>query len=383
MKHNSRNIVTISLLSIPLSAGVALVPVLSNIAAAFPNQKESMQLLLTMPSLFMMFSSLLTNTFAQKSSLKLIVIISISMIAFAGLSPYWIIGFTYLLFSRGLMGIGLGLLHTAIVSLPALYFNDSQTRDHAVGIQSAFVCAGAILFHLLSGILAKYNWRYVFLVQFLNVIPLLAAIFLMPKTANDRKTESKHQRIFVKHAIPIVGITFIGIVLTCTYPLNLSLFVEKQGLGDSQFVGLLTSINSAIGFFIGLIFGKVYAKVREYTLSLGFILSAVALLIVAFLPNPAMLLLGSICFGIGTSFISPSLYSILYKRVKPEEVVSSVAMLAIAGNVSQFISPFVINPIAKIIDGTSAEGTRFVVAGAAIFLLAIFLYWQNHKKAGI
>lgn len=327
-----------------------------------------------------MFSSLLTDKLLRKTSIKFVTMASIAVITFAGISPYWIGGFAYLLFTRGLMGAGLGILNTAIASLPALYFADSKTRDYAVGIQSAFVCAGGILFNLLSGTFARYNWKYVFLVQLLNIIPLIAAILFMPKIERNTAPEAKSRPVFVRNAIPVTVVSFIIIVLTCTYPLNLSLFVEKQGLGDSQFVSLLTSVNSAIGFFIGLVFGKVYSRLKENTLSLGLVLSAAALLIVTPSKGQAALLFGSVCFGIGTSFISPSLYSMLYQKVKPGEVVSSVAMLGIACNVSQFISPFIINPAAKIVDGVSSEGTRFIIAGAFIFLLTAVLYLRGKGK---
>jgi len=378
----NRKILTISFLSIPLSAGIALVPVLSNIAAAFPNQEGSIQLLITVPSLFMMFSSLLTDKLSEKTSLKTTTIISIIIILFSGISPYWINNFAYLLCTRAFMGIGLGLLNTAIASLPALYFSDDKSRDSAVGIQSAFVCAGGILFNILSGTFAKYNWKFVFLVQLLNIVPLIVAMILMPKTENKKvKTDiSNKKNIFVKSAIPVAAISFICIILTCTYPLNLSLFVERSGLGNSQFVGLLASINSAIGFFIGLVFGKVYSKTKGKTLTLGLILTAAALLIVRSSPNQAILLIGSVFFGIGTSFISPTLYSMLYKRVKQEEIVLSVALLGIASNVSQFISPFIINPIAKAVDGNNIEGTRLFVASILIIVLLLILKLTEKRK---
>lgn len=339
-----------------------------------------MQLLITVPPLFMVFSSLFTDRLSKKISLKAIAAISIIIILFSGISPYWINHFGYLLCTRALMGIGLGFLNTVIASLPALYFSDHQERESAVGIQSAFVCAGGILFNFLSGTAASYHWKFVFLVQLLNLVPLLVAICLMPKTDRTIATDTPNQKgILVKAAMPVAVLGFIGIVLTCTYPLNLSLFVEKSGRGSAQFVGILASVNAAIGFFIGIIFGKIYAKMKEKTLSLGFLLSAAALLLIRFSPNQTILFLGSICFGIGTSFISPALYAMLYKRVKQEEIVLSVALLGIASNISQFVSPLIINPLAKAINSSDLEGTRLVVAGVLMIILILFLQLKNRK----
>lgn len=380
-----RKLLAISFLSIPLSAGNALVPVLSNLAAAFPRQEQWIQLLITVPSLFMMFSSIFTDKLSNYISLKAITIISILIIFVSGISPYWSSYFPYLLFTRVCMGIGLGLLNTVISSLPALYFDENEARDSAVGIQSAFVCAGGILFHLFSGIAAKYNWKYVFLIQLLNLIPLIAAMFFMPHTEIKKVPSSNYPRrsIYVKSALPIAVISFITIILTCTYPLNLSLFVEKSGLGNSQFTGLITSVNSAIGFFIGLIFGKVYAKMKEKTLPLGLTITALSMLAIRFSMNQTVLFAASICFGIGTSFISPTLYSILYHKVKPEEIVSSVALLGISVNVSQFLSPFFINPIAKAITPTQVEGTRILVSSMLLLILTLIIALKYRKNKGV
>lgn len=384
MKSSTQKTLIIGLLSIPLSAGVALVPVLSNIGAAFPGREGWLQLLITLPALFMMFSSLFTNRLVKKISVKALTVISLAIILFAGISPYWLHSFNYLLFSRGLMGIGLGFLSTLIASLPPLYFDQEKQRDQATGIQAAFASAGGILFNLLSGFLAAYNWKYVFLVQLITLVPLMAAALFMPHVnpKADKGNEPYGLKgLQVKSALPVIGLAFFCILLSCSYPLNLSLFVEKNHLGSSQFVSLLTSLNAAIGFFIGLVFAGVYARLKSKTLPLAMGLVALTLFAISLAPTKGLLLLSSVLFGIGTSFVSPSLYAWLYQRVKAEEVVWAVALLGIASNVSQFVSPFVINPLAKLVDGHSLEKTRLMVAAILMVFLLVILVVQNKKSS--
>lgn len=379
MINSNKKIVTIALLSLSLSAGAALVPVLSDIAGAFPGREGWMQLLITLPALFMMFSSLFTDFLSQKSSMKAVTVASLVIILFAGVSPYFIHPFFYLLFSRALMGVGLGLLNTCAASLPALYFSDQPAMDKATGIQAAFVSAGVILFSLFSGTVAQHHWKDVFLIQLINILPLTVALFVMPDVNKTKESTSSFKGLWVKNAIPVVALCFITIIFTCTYPLNLSLFVQKSNLGTSRFVSLLTSINAGIGFFIGLVFGRVYSKAKEKTLIFALCAAAVALAIISLSQNQLLLLLGSILFGIGTSFISPCFYVILYKSVKPQEIVPAVALLGIGANVSQFVSPFVVNPVSKFIDGNSMEQTRLLLAAAVIFVLAAFAAFTKKK----
>lgn len=382
MSNSKRKIISISLLSLSLSAGVALVPVLAQLAQVFPQYIQWIQMLITLPSLFMMFSSLLTDKLVKLTSVKRTVLVSLAIILFSGISPYWISGFVYLMFTRMLMGVGLGFLNTAISSLPAIYFEDTAQRDSALGVQSAFSSAGGVVFSVLSGFLAKYNWKYVFLIQLINLIPIASVICIMPDCNMHQipPENEKNKNVFVKSAFPIVVFAFTCIILTCTYPLNLSLFVEASSLGDSAFVSLLTATNSAIGFFIGMFFGRVYKKLQNNTLVMGLLFAGAAMLIVSFAPSGAVLFAGSICFGVGTSFISPSLYSALYSKVPAGEIISAVALLGIAANVSQFVSPFIINPIAAFIDGAGQERTRLILAGILILCLALFAKIKNENK---
>lgn len=375
MSSHFRKILTIALLSLPMSAGIALVPVLSDLADVYPAHGEQIQLLLTLPPLFTIFSSLLTNRLSKALSLKALAQVSILMIIFAGLSPFFISGFSYLLFTRALMGIGLGLLHTLSMSLPLLYFSDEQQRNNAVGIHAAFECAGGVVFNLLSGTLSGIHWNYVYLVHLLSLVPLLAAIFIMPSaTRHPAATQNAPREKLALGALPVVVVAFITVTLTCTYPLNLSLFTQQRGLGTAQFVGVLASINSLIGFAAGFVFGKVYSAAKSFTLPLGLCAVTTALLTVSFAQNQTVFLLGSVLFGIGSSFVSPSFYSMLYTRVRPEQVVTGAAMVGAAANISQFLSPFVINPIAKSIDAARPESTRLLVAAVGLLALSLIMF---------
>lgn len=377
MQQNVRKIITITLLSVPLSAAAALVPVLSELGAVYPQWADWVQLLITLPSLFMMVSSLLTSRLSQRLSLRHVAVGSVGIILLAGISPYWIWGFPYLLATRAAMGIGLGLLNTTVASLPAIYFPAGKTRDTVTGVQAAFISAGGILFSLLSGMVAKVNWQAVFLVQLINLAPLLVAVFAMPQVSTATARPAATQKIFVREALPITLLSFVCIVMTCTYPLNLSMYVANSGLGDSGTVGILTSVNSLLGFGIGLVFGKILEKGKQLTLPTGLLIIGTGFFTVAFATNSAVLLLGSALFGIGSSLLSPALHARLYRAVPQEYLVAGVAMLGIGSNVSQFISPFLINPLAGALTSHHVEATRFLLAGSGVFLIAILLFWQS------
>lgn len=375
MNEHARKTISISLLSLSLSAPAALVPVLANISAAYPQWSGWVQFLITIPSLFMMLSSLFTSKLMRRFSLKSVTSFSILLIFLSGILPYFAEGFPFLLVTRGVMGIGIGLLNTAVASLPAVYFPSGSSRDTATGIQSAFISAGGIIFSLLSGRLAMIHWKLVFLVQLINLIPLATALFFMPESLQESPSTPPRPEgsVFVKEAMLVTLLSFVCVLMTCTYPLNLSVYATESSLGEAQFVSVLTSINSLLGFIIGLVFGKILSKTKALTLPIGLLFTSAGFFVVTFAPSPFVLLLGSVVFGLGSSLVSPALYARLYHDVPEDKIVSAVALLGIGINVSQFVSPFVINPLARQIDGTGTPATRFLIAGSALLLIAIAL----------
>lgn len=96
---------------------------------------------------------------------------------------------------------------------------------------------------------------------------------------------TKTNQYFIKKALPIMILSFICIALTCTYPLNLSLYIEKAGLGSTALAGTLTSINALIGFIIGLSFPKILPLLKKYTLSIALFISGFAMIFIAFAPS--------------------------------------------------------------------------------------------------
>lgn len=379
MGKSKRALLTICILSIPLSASAALVPALASIGRAFPDWQRWLQYLITIPPLAMMVSSLLTNPLLGRFSTKNLTTFSVTLITFSGLTPFFVESFLYLLITRVLMGLGLGILNTIVSSFPATYFESGKERDMATGLQAAFISVGAMFFSLFSGWLATKSWQSVFLVQLINIIPLFIVMFLMPessKTVVEKKTSKK--QIFVKEALPIALLSFICIVITCTYPLNLSLFTENNGLGNSNFVGMLASLNSVIGFLMGLVFSKMIILFKRFTLPLGLIIAGTGFFLVSIASSGMALLAGSMLFGIGTSVISPALFARLYEKVPSHLVIPAVGMLSVGSNLSQFVSPFVINPIANLFG--EGEAIRYLLAGALTMGIAFLLTVSDIRK---
>ena len=373
-----KNIIVASI-AVSLSASAALVPVLSNIANVFPEFKDSVQLLLTIPPLMIMLVSSIIPRLNQRYSAKSLSFFAYVLLIFSGVYPYFTRSFELLLTSRVLMGISLGILTPLSSSLPALYFSDEGEMDKATGIQAAFASFGGILFSYLSGLAAQFFWKDVFLVQILNLIPLIIILIFMNKeraVTLDDKTDF----LIVKESVWINVLALISIIATITFPLNLSLYIEELTLGSSTLAGTIGSMNAFIGFIIGLLFSRINQKFKTKTVLIALGLVATSLLFMGLGTNLTSFYFFSILFGLGTSLIMPSLVTLIYREVNRSDVVSAISTLTIMMSVAQFVSPYIINPLSSLLG--SAISNRLSIAAFILIIvwIVLLIYMLGSKK---
>lgn len=375
MKNKTNKNMIIAAIAVSLSASAALVPVLSNIAGAFPEWRDSVQLLITIPPLVIMLVSFVVPKLTKIYSMKLLTVSAYGLLIISGVLPYFIESFEILLISRVLMGIALGVLTPLSSSLPGLYFSDEENIDQATGTQAAFSSFGGILFSYLSGVVAQLFWKDVFLVQFLNVVPLIIILIFM-KNERTVNVKEKPASIYIEETKMLNLFAFIMVVASVSFPLNLSLYIEETGLGLSSLGGFIGSMNSFIGFIIGLSFSKIRKTMGNNTLLFALLLISSSLLGMGFIINKSMFLVFSMMFGLGTSLTMPSLMSRIYSKVEKNRVVSAISGLTIMVSVAQFVSPYIINNAALLLGQNVSH--RLLLSG--FVLLGIMGVFEFYKR---
>lgn len=362
--HIHKNMI-VAAIAVSLSASAALVPVLSNIATVFPDFKNAVHLLLTIPPLLIMVVSSLMPKLNRRYAAKSLTVFAYSLLIVSGIYPYFTHSFELLILSRVLMGIALGILTPLSSSLPALYFTDESDVDKSIGVQTAFASFGGIIFSYLSGLVAQHFWKDVFLVQLLNFVPLIFILMFMNR---ERIVEVEDNRnfIIIKESMWINVLALSTIIATITFPLNLSLYIEEQALGVSTLAGTIGSMNSLIGFMIGLLFSRINRIFKSNTILIALAIIATSLLFMGMGTNLSGFYFFSFLFGLGTSLIMPSFVTLIYKEVKQSDVVRAISSLTIMMSVAQFISPYIINQLGLLIGASISN--RLIVA--AIILMS-------------
>ncbi len=383
MDRKLKDHIIISVLATTMATAAALIPVLSSIAKAFPQYAHLIHLLVTIPPLMIMVSSMTVSPLLRFLSAKKITILGLVLIIFSGVYPHFSNSFILLLISRVIMGLGLGLITTISSSLPARYFSSGKDRDRATGLQSAFSSLGGVLFSFLSGVAANYFWKDVFLVQLLNIIPLIfVLIYMKPNFREDSpptdpmsgiqvEAEDKGGKFFVKEAFLITLLAFTFIVLSATFPLNLSMYVDLKGIGTTNLAGSIASINAFIGFLIGIMFYRINKQLKTYTLSTSLFIVSLSFFILSKALSPLTFLIGSTLFGVGTSLVYPAFLTRIYNHIPDTDIVPAIGMYTVAANIAQFVSPFIINLLSGVL-GPGIEH-KFIFSAMATAILGVLI----------
>ena len=149
-----------SLLSASLLVGSATainanIPTMANHFSDVP--LSMVEMVTTIPSLFLMISVLTSSFIATKIGYKQTIMVGLGTVMIAGLVPFFTGNFTIILISRACLGFCVGLFNSLLVSM-INYFYSSDKRSAMYGLQSAFEGVGGISITFIAGQLLKINW---------------------------------------------------------------------------------------------------------------------------------------------------------------------------------------------------------------------------------
>src|SRR5665213_1276927 len=152
----------------------------------------------------------------------------------------------WLIFTRGLQGVGGAIAAPTALSLIATNFAEGRERNRAMGVYAAMSGGGGAIGLLLGGILTSYvSWRWIF---FINVPIAALVLFLAPRALNESQSTSGH--------LDVPGaITATGGMLALVYGLS--------NASSHSWTSTSTLISLAASVVLLTAFGFVEKRSRE------------------------------------------------------------------------------------------------------------------------
>ncbi|KIX12325.1 MFS transporter [Dethiosulfatarculus sandiegensis] len=337
-------ILTVALLTI--MAGAVVAPAIASIARAFPLASgSSIKLVLTLPALmvipFAFFTNRLTRTWGKKKTLLLGLVLYLVSGVGGGLAG----SIEFLLICRAFLGISVGI----IMPLANALVSDFYQADKAarmMGWVSASSQVGGICGQLLSGVLAAVSWRYSFGSYGVALAAIILVHFYLPEPERRSAPNEKRRQ---KFPLPVVFYALVMLVTMMVFyvvPVNISLFIENQGMGSPATSGAASAWLNLTAFLLGLSFHRLHKLFGCYSMPAGAGVIALGMFVLGQSTHLAAIFCGLTLVGAGLGFISPLVFQLTRLSAGPARLVSAMALVTSLLYLGQFLSPLVLDSLA-------------------------------------
>ena len=331
--------------SLLAASGPAINANIPQIAAAFPDiPLATIELLSTIPSLFLMLSVLMSSFIANKLRIKRTIMIGLGLVMVCGFIPALINNFYLIVVSRALLGFGIGLFNSLLVIL-ANYFYEGHERTTFYGLQASCEGIGGMIITFIAGQLININWQAPFYSYLLAVPVFFLFLFFVPKIENTiiNKKESHREKQQLKSYFPLVKyviLVFIIAIFYMTMGIKTTPIIIEGGYGDASYSSLVLLLVGFGSMISGFIFGKVYKVLKKNTLIIAILLIAFSLFLIGVANNVMISYAGGFLIGFGFRLFLPYLVNSVNRLDIPNKGLAT-SLILVGYNLGVAITPYV------------------------------------------
>lgn len=386
LKHRKLTKATLLLSSMmTLMAGAIVSPALPYITAAFeevPHARLLTQLIVTLPALFIALLAPVAGWYIDKFGKKPLLLFSFLLYALAGVSGYFCNDLHAILVGRAFLGIAVAGIMTAATTLVGDYFEDEE-RVAFMGMQSAFIALGGVVFISVAGVLADKHWQAPFLVYLFSLPVFCMAIPYIVEPRNRQGPEKKERQEvdapiegevnYNRFAIGFIYcMAFVSVVIFYMVPVEMPYVLKGLGLSGAV-IGLAMSTQTLASVLISSNYHRFKRRVSFPTIyALSFSLMTIGYLIVAAGSTLWVFILGFVVSGFGVGFFMPSTNLWAMSLVPAAIRGKIVGRVSAAIFVGIFLCPIIIQPVvARYSPSTAFAGAAMVTSVLFVLVLAL------------
>lgn len=357
-------------------------PAMERVFADEPGASLLVRLALTITSLAIAISAPVSGLVADRAGRRPVLLSGLTLYAVSGIAGYFATGFSVLLTTRALLGVGVGAVMTAVTATITDWY-DGPRRAAFLGLQQACAGLGGVVFLPLAGALATVGWRVPFWLYGLAAVVALCASIAIRDT--PRATPAPAAGRGRGPIAPVLGIYALALVATMAFymaPTQIPFLLESLGIGP-VLVGVIVAGSTLTSTVGALTFPRLRGRLRSPAITTLSIALLGAGWLVAGLTGTALgagagLLVG----GFGVGFAVPNLTLRLSELAPPAWRGRVLSGLVTAVFLGQFLSPPAVQPLIRAI-GVGAAFTWTGVALIAGAALAAAGVRTTHRKAAI
>lgn len=362
-----------SLLSVSLLvvSGGAIAANIPAIMTAYPTIDPTLvELITTIPSLFIILTVPFSHIFAKKIGYKLSVQLGIGIVLGAGIIPVFAQSFWFLFFSRILFGIGIGLFNPLLFSLAGKMYQGKELSS-VIGFQSAFEGIGGMIITFTVGQLLIMNWRSSFLAYLLALPVLLLFTGFVPDVAlekEENKSKTVNQTI-TPSTYGYIALLIIVVTIYMSVTVKITSLLLEKGFGNATDGSNLIALVGLGAMTAGASFGSIVTITKKWTLPLSFIVLSFSMFMIAYSQNLVSISFAVLLCGFSFRTFIPYLFNEVNQDSNGNSE-KSTSLLLIGFNIGAAFAPISISLLGNILP--SKENTDIFMAEGMIMILLAF-----------
>lgn len=348
---------------------------------------STIALVTTLPSLMMIPASLAFSLLRRRFSFRTLFVAAAILLVVGGVAPAWAATFPEVLAWRAVFGIGVGVMWPLAQALIVELYGGNR-QDTLLGWNSVVTAFGGIIWANVGGVLALQGWRVAFFTYFIPIAVLVFCGIFLPNSKPAGKKGavgcetlgapdgSARMAPATKGLIGLTVLILAGYFLynfcNMTYFTNISMKVVGEGLGDSAAAGFASSFYTVGSLIIGVMFGRAMKNrwFSRYSMAVGWVASAIGMLVVGLAPTYPVVVLGSVIQGFGTGTFMPTMVGIIGNVAGKQNASFILGISMGLVGASQFFGPTVFNMVAEALSLT-AGGPCITLSAVAQLVFSV------------
>lgn len=373
-------------LSLLLSSVGVMGAVVSSLAQDFPDASRlEIQGFMNIPVIGGMVATLVGGVIAPKIGKKNLCLLGILLGFLGSFSPMFIPSLAGKIIARVIAGIGVGLLQPLSASLIVDCFKGREA-DHMMGIQSAVVGLGAMIYSSAIAAIMVYDWHKSYLVYLLMPIVFVLVLVFIPNSVNKIGAWDADKPAEPKKKMPPSA--YFGLILQIVYStgygflsINLSLGAAETGTISAVQAATVMSIGAVAALIGGLVFGFIKSAIGMKIGVISMAMQIVGFLMIANSSSLIVWIIGSVIVSVGFCWFMPYVNFLVNEHTDPSISALATSYAFFGNSVGSFVAPYVFAAIGAVTGFTSCwKSFNISAVLMAVCVVMIVLFTAAEKK---
>lgn len=376
MRKTTEKLAILSL-SLMLVSTYSISAVLPSMLGYFNSYSPSqVDILISIPSFAIMIMILVNTWLARYLNERLMITGGLLLLSISGTAPLFIQNYTFVLISRILLGLGIGLINSRAVSMISERFTGAE-RTALLGYRSSAETLGNAVLTFIAGRLLLIHWTRAFIIYAFGFLILILYLAFVPEKTRESSSGTQAGNTAVsgspapgRHHMPMILFYAVSAgFLICTsssISLRIPLLVLEKGYADEAQASVVLGIFLMVGIISGVLYGKLVSIAHEHLFFLSVLTCCAGLLIMARANSLLILGIGAVTSGLAHTAAITCVFNGLPSHLPAESVHAATSLVLVGCNLGAFSTPFAAGLAEMLFPGAAAA--YYVCCGLLLFV---------------